>query len=371
MMVETHHNPNQGGALYMKQEFTGIHHTAFATNDIEKTVRFWRDLIGARLTYSYGKPGYQQYFFQISGTNKISFFAWNQVKPVAMRRHGEPVEGPFIFDHIAIGVANKNMLWDMMARLDAAGFPCSDVIDHGCFLSIYSYDPNGIPIEFSTDVPGLDLYWNPVIEDKAVDSDFLTHPNPIPGQWPLPEIISEEEKIIVPGEGIENFADRIQQKDNVNESDDHLKVGDVMTRNVHTAKTSDKIMDIANTLCLKKISGMPVVDDENRLVGIISEKDILEAIYPGVSKLRENPEMVNDFSAIEDSYSEILHLTVENLMIKSVFSVKSDDPAIKAAVQMDIHNIQRLPVIDISNTLLGFVSRGDIHKAIFKRHLTR
>ncbi|MBF0195829.1 MAG: CBS domain-containing protein [Magnetococcales bacterium] len=355
----------------MKQEFTGIHHAAFATNNIVETVKFWRDLLGARLTYSYGRLGYQQYFFQISGTNKISFFAWDNVKGVPMRRHGEPVEGPFIFDHISIGVANKNILWDMMSRLDAAGFPCSDVIDHGCFLSIYSYDPNGIPIEFSTDVPGLDLFWDPVMEDRASDSDFLTHPNPIPGQWPDPEPILLEDQIIVPGEGVDNFFDRDKRQQPVEQSSSHLKVDEVMTRNVHTAKPTDLILDIADTLCNKKISGMPVVDNDHRLIGIISEKDILEAIYPGFSKLRENPEMVNDFSAIENSYAEILHLTVEDLMIRAVFSVNKNDPAIKAAVQMDIHNIQRLPVVNKENCLLGFVSRGDIHKAIFKRRLAR
>ncbi|MES9887788.1 MAG: VOC family protein, partial [Candidatus Sedimenticola sp. 6PFRAG1] len=116
----------------MKPEFTGIHHTAFATNDIELTVRFWRDLLGMRLVYAYGTPGYRQYFFLISGNNRISFFEWDDVEPVRPRRHGDPVKGPFIFDHISIGVSGKEELWNIMARLDAADFHCSDVIDHGC-----------------------------------------------------------------------------------------------------------------------------------------------------------------------------------------------------------------------------------------------
>ncbi|MCG7918095.1 MAG: VOC family protein, partial [Candidatus Thiodiazotropha taylori] len=37
----------------MKTEFTGIHHTAFATHDINLTVKFWRDLLGMRLVYAY------------------------------------------------------------------------------------------------------------------------------------------------------------------------------------------------------------------------------------------------------------------------------------------------------------------------------
>jgi len=354
----------------MKQEFTGIHHTAFATNDIESTVRFWRDLLGARLIYAYGRPGYRQYFFQISGTNRISFFAWDNVEPVSIRRHGDPVAGPFIFDHISIGVSDTNTLWDFMARLDAAGHHCSDVIDHGCFLSIYSYDPNGIPIEFSTDVPGHDLFWNPVMEDTVNTSDFLTQPNPIPDQWPTPEPIAEDDRIIIPGEGKDYFPEHTPGKQTEVVGNECLKVGDVMIRDVHVARQDDPIGKVAKDLCANKISGMPVVDEENRLVGVISEKDILEAIYPDYAKLRKNPEMVNDYSAIEGAYGDVMQGTVGDLMVRTIFSVGVDDPAIKAAVQMDIHNIRRLPVVGDKKHLLGFVSRGDIHKAIFKGYLS-
>lgn len=353
----------------MKPEFTGIHHTAFATNDIEGTVRFWRDLLGARLVYAYGRPGYRQYFFQISGNNRISFFAWDDVEPIPLRRHGDPVKGPFIFDHISIGVTDTDTLWDLMARLDAAGFPCSDVIDHGCFLSIYSYDPNGIPIEFSTDVPGLDLFWNPVMEDRASDSDFLSRPNPVPGQWPDPEPIDEEERIIVPGEGKDNFPERDVAKKTDVTGEKCIKVRAVMTRKVRVAREEDSIRKVAKILSGKRISGMPVVDADNRLIGVISEKDILEEMFPGYADLREDPERATDFQAMEGMYAEVLQHTVGDLMVRTVFSVGAEEPAIKAAVQMDIHHIRRIPVVDDKNRLMGVVSRGDIHKAIFKRQL--
>ena len=192
-------------AMAMHTTFTGIHHTAFATHDIKTTVKYWRDLLGARLIYSYGRSGYRQYFFQICGNNRISFFEWDEVQPAPRHRHGEPVKGPFVFDHISIGVDHLNDLWDLMARLDAAEQPCSDVIDHGCFYSIYTFDPNGIPLEFSCDAPDLDLSSHPVINDQSELSDFLSESDPIPGQWPIPQPIPEDERIIVPGEGKENF----------------------------------------------------------------------------------------------------------------------------------------------------------------------
>ncbi|MBF0453867.1 MAG: VOC family protein [Magnetococcales bacterium] len=187
--------------------FTGIHHTAFATNNIEKTVHFWRDLLGMRLVYAYGRTGYRQYFFEVSGNNRISFFEWPEVSKVDYRRHGDPVKGPFIFDHIAIGVEKVDQLWEIMARLDAADFPVSDVIDHGCFFSIYSYDPNGIPIEFSCDSVNMNtcLEQNPVMKDDAPHPKELEASFPRPGVWPKPEKIPEEDRILVPGEGREHF----------------------------------------------------------------------------------------------------------------------------------------------------------------------
>ena len=188
--------------------YTGLHHTGFATRDMDLTVRFWRDLLGMRLVYSYGKPGYRQYFFHIHGDSRLSFFEWPEVEKVPYKRHGEPVKQPLVFDHISIGVKNKEALWELMARLDGADFPVSDVVDHGWFLSIYSYDPNGIPIEFSCNVRGYDLEQNPVIRDTEPPSEKMKYTDPLPGQWPDPIPILEEERILVPGEGQEYFPDK-------------------------------------------------------------------------------------------------------------------------------------------------------------------
>nr|CRH05713.1 Putative glyoxalase/bleomycin resistance protein/dioxygenase [Candidatus Magnetococcus massalia] len=188
-------------------EYTGIHHTAFATRDIQATVRFWRDLLGMRLVYAYGKTGYRQYFFEVSGDARISFFEWPEVDRLPMRRHGDPVKGPFGFDHIAIGVENDNKLWDIMGRLDGADLPCSDVIDHGYFHSLYSYDPNGIPIEFTCTAPGLNMLDRPDLRDDQPEDSILMQAAPVPGRWPKPEVIPPEDRIIVPGEGSEHFHD--------------------------------------------------------------------------------------------------------------------------------------------------------------------
>jgi catechol 2,3-dioxygenase-like lactoylglutathione lyase family enzyme len=62
--------------------FNGINHLAMATGDMDKTIRFWRDLLGMRLVAGLGEPGYRHYFFQTSAIDLITFFEWTGVKPV-------------------------------------------------------------------------------------------------------------------------------------------------------------------------------------------------------------------------------------------------------------------------------------------------
>jgi hypothetical protein len=50
--------------------------------------------------------------------------------------HGQPVTGPFIFDHVSFGVDTKEALWELKDKLEAGGFDVSDVIDHGFIQSI-------------------------------------------------------------------------------------------------------------------------------------------------------------------------------------------------------------------------------------------
>ena len=53
-------------------KYNGINHLAFATGDMDKTIRFWRDLLGMRLVAGLGKPGYRHYFFELSEQDMIA-----------------------------------------------------------------------------------------------------------------------------------------------------------------------------------------------------------------------------------------------------------------------------------------------------------
>jgi catechol 2,3-dioxygenase-like lactoylglutathione lyase family enzyme len=185
-------------------KFNGIHHLAMATKDMDGTIRFWRDLLGMRLVAGLGKPGYRHYFFQISQNNLIAFFEWPDVEAVEEKDHGYPVKGPFIFDHVSFEVENHEDLWTLKDQLDAAGFWVSEAINHGFIHSIYSFDPNGIPVEFSCCVKEVNVREHPRMVDRAPSAVTLEGSEPQYGKWPeVKQPTPLEERAVYPGEGTE------------------------------------------------------------------------------------------------------------------------------------------------------------------------
>jgi catechol 2,3-dioxygenase-like lactoylglutathione lyase family enzyme len=186
--------------------YNGINHLAMVTGDMDRTIRFWRDLLGMRLVAGVGSPGYRHYFFEISPTDLIAFFEWSGAEPVAEKDHGAPVRGPVAFDHVSLGVESEDDLWELKDKLEAAEFWVSEVVDHGFIHSIYSFDPNNIPIEFSCSVQERNIRANPVMADKKPSAVTLEGSEPQPGHWPTVETLTpKEERRVYPGAGSELF----------------------------------------------------------------------------------------------------------------------------------------------------------------------
>jgi hypothetical protein len=82
----------------------------------------------------------------------------------------------------------------------------SEVIDHGFIHSIYSYDPNGIPIEFSYHVAGIDVRENPLLVDRDPTAVAQEGPEPLFDKWPrVLRPTPKNERTIYPGAGSELF----------------------------------------------------------------------------------------------------------------------------------------------------------------------
>jgi catechol 2,3-dioxygenase-like lactoylglutathione lyase family enzyme len=179
--------------------FTGINHLAMVTADMDRTVHFWRDLLGMRLVVGLGHPGYRHYFFEITDNDMIAFFEWPNVEPIAEKDHGAPVRGPAAFDHLSFGVESLEELGRLKDLLEANDFWASEFIDHGFIISLYSFDPNNIPIEFSYAVPEYDVRSHPIMIDSNPTPAAMEGSKPHPERWRA-AVPSDSDRGTYPGE---------------------------------------------------------------------------------------------------------------------------------------------------------------------------
>jgi len=195
-------------------KFNGVNHLAFATGNMDMTIRYWRDLLGMRLVAGLGDGKFRHYFFELSETDMVAFFEWPAAQKIDIKDHGVPVKGPVAFDHVSFGVETSDDLWMLKDKIEAAGFWVSEVMDHGFIHSIYTFDPNNIPIEFSVTVRNTDLRRHPRMKDETPSKIALEGADPVPGCWPAvtrPTTVSERE--VFPGQGLQlaELADKINK----------------------------------------------------------------------------------------------------------------------------------------------------------------
>lgn len=149
-----------------------------------------------------------------------------------------------------------------------------------------------------------------------------------------------------------------------------MRVKDIMNTNVRVAAPDTLVRDVALLMCFNKISGVPVVDTNRHVVGIISEKDILFGMYPKMDEVMQADQYKN-LEALESDYSDVLDLRVVDLMTRKVVTVDEDAPILRGASIMFLHKIRRVPVVDGDARLAGIISMGDVHKAVFKEAFDR
>jgi len=133
-----------------------------------------------------------------------------------------------------------------------------------------------------------------------------------------------------------------------------MKAKDIMTTELITVHPDLSIRQLIKLMLEKSISGVPVVDEFNNLVGIISEKDIIKAVERLIKikvSLDEQKEWQGGFN------------WVEGIMTKKVITVDEEDPVEKVCQVMSEHRIHRVPVMR-GNKIVGIISTMNILKMI-------
>lgn len=149
-----------------------------------------------------------------------------------------------------------------------------------------------------------------------------------------------------------------------------MKVADIMQRSVVTVSEETPIKEVGRLIFSLGIAGLPVVKDK-KLVGIVTEEDILRKMHPSVADYMEDPIHAGDFVSMEKNLVEILNTPAKEIMSKHVTSADSDTPLIKAQSIMGVNSFSRLPIVNKDNELIGIVSQGDIFRQLLKNEIPK
>jgi len=134
-----------------------------------------------------------------------------------------------------------------------------------------------------------------------------------------------------------------------------MKVKEIMTKNVITAGPEDSIKDVILKIRYHKVSGLPIVNDKNEVLGVFSEGTIMGQM----------PDILNESAKIPLlDVKEITSAPVKSAMTMGVVTI-TEESSIKEAANIFLEkHIHRLPVVGERRKLLGIVTLGDVLKAV-------
>jgi CBS domain-containing protein len=147
-----------------------------------------------------------------------------------------------------------------------------------------------------------------------------------------------------------------------------VRAMDVMTTEVITVDPDTSVQALARLLSERGISGAPVVDSENRLVGIVSEGDLLHRVETGTERLtgRRRSWWLDTIASDQDlarDYVKSHGRTVKDVMTPDVISVTDTTELAEIAMLLETKRIKRVPVMR-DGKLVGIVSRANLVRAL-------
>lgn len=147
-----------------------------------------------------------------------------------------------------------------------------------------------------------------------------------------------------------------------------MKVSDIMLKRVNYARANAPVKDVCRLIFGGGINGVPVCEGK-KVIGFISEGDILSKFYPSMKEFVEDTVHSTNFEDMEKKFSEIFSLKTRDIMSTNPITVEADTPLLKAYSLMTVRDVGRVPVVDKDRNLVGILSRGDIFRVLIGDNL--
>ncbi|OGX40959.1 MAG: hypothetical protein A2984_01825 [Omnitrophica WOR_2 bacterium RIFCSPLOWO2_01_FULL_41_12] len=145
-----------------------------------------------------------------------------------------------------------------------------------------------------------------------------------------------------------------------------MKVREIMTKDINSITPETTCQEAVGLLEKMQISGLPVIDEQDKLVGMFTEKEILSYILPSyIEKVGRFIYEANP-KATKTKFTQLSKIKVSQLMRRNVITTTEDTALCEVARIMLTQKARRLPVLDKSGKVVGIVARGDVLKALTK-----
>lgn len=146
-----------------------------------------------------------------------------------------------------------------------------------------------------------------------------------------------------------------------------LKAKDIMTTDIVTVSKDAEVKEIAKLFSDKRIGGAPVVDDRGKVIGMVTDGDLImqdvKIHFPTYINLLDGFIILGSTKRFEEQLRKAVGAKVEDVMTEEVVSVDEDASIEDVATLMMERNVSRMPVIK-EGKLVGLITRGDIVRAI-------
>ncbi len=142
---------------------------------------------------------------------------------------------------------------------------------------------------------------------------------------------------------------------------------DIMTREVITVAPEASVEELARLFAKRRISGVPVVDDQGRVLGVVTQSDLLkrtrEPELPVALNILDLHLFLETPGRFRQRLEKLLGDTVRQVMSSPAITITPDTPVAEAARVMEARKIHTLPVVE-GNKLVGIVGKLDLIRVV-------
>jgi len=138
-----------------------------------------------------------------------------------------------------------------------------------------------------------------------------------------------------------------------------------MLKNTTSVLPDCHLGEVIDIMAIQRINGIPIVDEEQKVIGFISQHDIIKELLPNYLGIINSNSFITEFIQLSKKLKEYANYKVDGFMKKNIITINEDDNEVMAADLLIRNKIHHLPVVR-NGYLVGIVTMRDLLKAMIE-----